>query len=402
MQDGETALPDRFISSLPETCEAVVVGAGPAGLLAAATLARAGAGTVVLLDRRDPWRTPVACAEAVRRDPLERISPLPIAPWIRTSVDHLVMASEGASFLWSNPGDGLIVDRARVHRDLAEHAAAAGVLCHFRASVEAIVPRTGPWRELTLRSGDHILSLRALAVIDASGPGRGFAREEGMAGGDADLEPAAFALVEGLELPDSAITLCWSPRFAPGGYAWAFPGPGGLANVGVVCGRGSGLPPREGLRRYLEHIAPGRPPGRILGGAIPCGSGSGRIAHDGLFKAGDAASMVHPLSRAGIVEAMEAGCLAGEAAAAWLAAAEAPARRRIEAGYQRNWRRRRGWSHRLAGLLKPVVAAVPTPTWDRLFASLARRPAIRTHLGTAWALGLALPGALWAARKRKS
>ena len=49
----------------------LVIGAGPAGLLAALNLAMANAGrarpyTIALLDKRDPWREPVACGEGVR------------------------------------------------------------------------------------------------------------------------------------------------------------------------------------------------------------------------------------------------------------------------------------------------------------------------------------------------
>src|SRR5690606_35776416 len=47
----------------------LVIGAGPAGLLAAMTLADGqtprGSRTIALLDKRDPWREPVSCAEAV-------------------------------------------------------------------------------------------------------------------------------------------------------------------------------------------------------------------------------------------------------------------------------------------------------------------------------------------------
>jgi flavin-dependent dehydrogenase len=385
-----------FRRDLPSACDVAVIGAGPAGLRAAIALRELGIGNVVLLDRRDPWREPVACAEGVRLPPLRRLSPVDFVPWIRTGIDHLRVATETASFVWSNPGDGVILDRARMHRDLSLHAARLGAQCHFRTSAQGVSPLRHGIRTLSLlREGTHC-TLEARAVIDASGPGRGLGWEEGLAGGDADLETAAFALVEGLAHPVDTIAICLSQRFAPGGYAWIFPSCPGKANVGVVCGRGTRVTARQGLALYLEHLQPGSATPKVYGGAIPCGSGSGTIAQDRLFKAGDAASMVHPISRAGILQAMEAGLLAASAAAASLRASSQAQDDRAHQEYRRRWKAVYGQDNLLAGWAKPLLSAVPDATLSHLFRILDRAPGIRRPRHVRRTVLFHLPAALWA------
>jgi digeranylgeranylglycerophospholipid reductase len=390
--------PPDFRASLPESCEVVVIGAGPAGLIAANHLASLKVGRVVLLDRRDPWREPVACAEGVRRPDLEAVSPLAIAPWIRTHIDHLRVATETASFVWTRRGDGLIIDRTRMHKDLARAAADAGVLCHFRARATKVGPLVDDRRTVEVEVDGVKKIVRARAVIDASGPGKGFGHEEGIADGTADLETAAFVMVEGLESRSDTISIIYSKRFAPGGYAWIFPSSAGQDNVGVVCGRKSGLSSRQGLALFLEHLKSPKVIGGAHGGAIPCGSGSGIIAQDMLFKAGDAASMVHPLSRAGIVEAMESGKMAAVAVMDALYAETAYFRQRAHRNFAKYWRNRHGKAHRQAQRIKPLLSLVPDAFWSRIFAELNQAPTTRRlHHQVAFTVMKALPSAILAA-----
>lgn len=54
---------------LKENYDVIICGAGPAGLYAANCLQKASADriSVLLLDKKSPWKEPVACAEAVSR-----------------------------------------------------------------------------------------------------------------------------------------------------------------------------------------------------------------------------------------------------------------------------------------------------------------------------------------------
>lgn len=359
-----------FRDPLPAECDVLVAGAGPAGLCAAWHLARAGL-SVVLLDKRDPWREPVACAEAVRLRTFRELSPLPVDPWVRTPIEHCLFSTGRASFVWSSASEGAIIDRARMHRDLAIACVREGARCNVRARVVSTGPLQDARRAVEVEIDGIRQTVRARAVIDATGPGKGLGRDEGVSSGDSDLETAAFTLVEGLEFDPKTIQLWYGSEFAPGGYAWLFPSGDGRANVGVVCARKSGLSSREGLARYLQILKPGVAQGQTWGGAIPCGGASGPLASDMLFKAGDAASMVHPLARSGILEAMEAGTLAARHAIAALP--RGPVGREFQYRLLRlRWFLRRGFTYGLASRIKPLVNRVPDKAWDDLFALLGK------------------------------
>lgn len=372
-----------FRDAIPSECDALVAGAGPAGLTAAWHLAKAGL-SVVLLDKRDPWREPVACAEAVRLSTFRRLSPLPVDPWVRTTIEHCLFSTGRESFVWSSASEGAIIDRARMHRDLAIACVREGALCNVRARVLSAGPLLDDRRSVEVEVDGICQTVKARIVVDATGPGKGLGRDEGVSSGDNDLETAAFAMVECLEFDPKTIQLWYGSEFAPGGYAWLFPSGDGRANVGVVCARKSGLSSREGLARYLQILKPGIVQGQSWGGAIPCGGASGPLATDMLFKAGDAASMVHPLARSGILEAMEAGMLAAKHAIAALP--RGPVGRAVLYEIFRvRWFLRRGFTYGLASRIKPVVNRVPDQAWDDLFALLGKGG--QTHRN--W------PGTIW-------
>ena len=72
--------------NLHENYQVLVCGAGPAGLITAWKLAQSGI-SVALLDRRDPWREPVLCAEAISKSGLLNIVPQIDDHWIRGPVN---------------------------------------------------------------------------------------------------------------------------------------------------------------------------------------------------------------------------------------------------------------------------------------------------------------------------
>ena len=361
--------------------DVAVCGAGPTGLTAALRLRGllGDRASVLLLDRRSPWREPVACAEAVHALTLRHLLGDVDPAWIRTVVDGVDFFSpDGTKVRFTRRGSGYILDRARFHRGLAERCAEAGADLCFEARVVSVsAPGADGRRRLELRLPEGPRTVEARYVVDATGPGRGPCSESGLATGSADLETAAFALATGVDHDPRYIQLHYGSRYAPGGYAWVFPRDGRVANVGVVVGREwtARRPSRDCLALFLKERCPEAElvSRGFLGGPIPCGQERLPLGENGLFRAGDAAGMVNPLSRGGILEAMKGGTYVAEALASLLSGRESDFDRAAKACFDAWWADK-GRGHEQLMRAKPAFGSIPDRVFDKAAHALARLP----------------------------
>lgn len=368
----------NFLHNLDDSYDVIVCGAGPAGLVSAHNLIWAGNSAiksgkglkVALLDRRDPWREPVACAEAVSRRGLHSLVPVE-KDWIRSVVDGVdFVAPDGTLVRYEQKKSGYIIDRARMHARLAERCAERGAHCHFRAAVKNIsLPDAEGLRTVTVSVDGQQIDLKARAVIDCTGAGDSLGTDEGLRNGKIDLETAVFAILKGIPHARNFIRMYYGQEFFPGGYGWVFPRTADTANVGLVIAKEFNAA-KSARKRMLEWVAkewPGVTIERMHGGPIACGEETLLLGHAGLFKAGDSASMVNPLSRAGILEAMKAGRAVSVAVLKYL---QNPAQSSsIIEDYEETWKGLHGAGHMRLARAKAAFTAIP----DSLFNKAARK-----------------------------
>lgn len=293
-----------------------IIGAGPAGLCAAHRfLTQCPGAKVALFDRQVPWTEPVACAEAVQRTSFEKYAPRVHPQWIRGAINGTLFVSpDGTQVDFEYPNCGYFVNRAQMHHDWSDRCIELGAQTFYEHTVRHVSAWQDQVRFLSISSGKKTYEVSAAVVIDASGAASKFGEKEGLVTGFFDREPALFEVLENIDFPVDRIQLWYGQEFAPGGYAWLFPQGEGVANVGLVLGKEESK--QHSPRVILDHLIKKYfPQGKSLlrkGGAIPCGGHHMPLVSNRLIKVGDSASMVHPLSRGGIVEAMQAGVMAGE------------------------------------------------------------------------------------------
>ncbi len=284
----------------------VVVGAGPAGGMAALSAAREGL-RVALIDRKRVVGEPVQCAEGVSRFALESNGLRPHPRFVRQEVREAraVMPSGKAFSVTRNPGFAL--DRGEFDRSIADAAVAAGASLFLGERVRSMARTNGGWE---LRSDRA--SWDAPLVIGADGPSGQVARSAGLLESAVNVRAYEwrFDAAQAPSPDPDAFLLYFGRRYA-GGYAWIFPR-GREVNVGA----GGDIDAHRALREFCARhgIDPSKRLATIAG-QIPYHYVLRRYAANGVAIAGDAAGLTNPLNGGGIHAALYSGRVAGELAA---------------------------------------------------------------------------------------
>ena len=263
--------------------DAVVVGAGPAGSIAALVLARGGA-RVALADKASFPRDK-ACGDLVGPRGVQVLAELGVrVPDAGQGSDLLAVGPSGrSSKLPAFPGrsyadHGVVVPRLVFDSALREAAVAAGAV-PVQARITAVdADGDGIVRAVVASDGRR---LAADVVIGADGALSPLARLAGMLDPDTALWGFAIRAYLPAEVPLPLLVLLdASPWRIYPGYGWLFPGADGQANVGIGVGLGTTrrqAPLRGDLARFCALLAergdigPGVTPGPVTGGWLRMG-----------------------------------------------------------------------------------------------------------------------------------
>ena len=317
----------RPVPALKEHYDVAVVGAGPAGSVAAWEAATRGL-QVLLLEKRQEIGSPVRCAEGITRRAVARFLP-PDPAWISAEVSRvsIAVARDGHEQTWqpevpaeASPDSGYILERRVFDRVLAEHAAQAGARVLVKTSAVGLLREGGQVVGLRAAGPWGARDIAARVVIGADGVESrvGFWAGLETTLPSRDLMSCAQFLLAGLDIDPHCTYYYLDEALAPGGYAWVFPKGNGRANVGLgVQADLATRPPAELLTRFVEthpSLARGSMVTFIAGG-VPVALPPVPLVADGCLLVGDAARQVDPLTGGGIASGMSAGRLAAQVVA---------------------------------------------------------------------------------------
>ncbi|MGP8074701.1 MAG: geranylgeranyl reductase family protein [Thermoplasmata archaeon] len=290
--------------------DVVVVGAGPAGSLAARAAAEGGARTL-LLDHRPELGQPVQCGEflpagEVLADLFDCRSLLSSAyevpPEVVLRETHWMTCVSPYGHRFRFPLDGFTVSRRAFDKALAFRAEGAGAELRYPVGVTGVVDD-----EVVLAGGERV---RAKVIVGADGPTSTVARAVGFR-----PERAMFRMITATADGPAADEIeLFFGRSAPHGYAWRFPRANDL-NVGLGVAR---VPRSTTLRALLDRFLAreGLGPARErTSWWVPIGPPPESLVVGRTLFAGDAANLVMATNGGGIPTAMLSGWIAGTAAA---------------------------------------------------------------------------------------
>lgn len=300
--------------------DVIVVGAGPAGSIAARTVAELGL-SVIVLEKRQEIGNPVRCAEGISSEILHKlVKPKP--EWISDEMHGgRIFSPNGTPVVLDAPNAGYILERKIFDRGLAEQAAEAGAVISVKARVTNVLKDNGKVCGVKFRHFGKEHSIRAQVVIAADGVESKVGRWAGIdtTHKPHDVDVCAQFLMANIDFVPHYCDFYLGHEVAPRGYAWVFPKSRKIANVGLgIGGNVSGKNGKLAIDYLNKFVSRKFPNGSILAqiaGCVPVGGSMDNFVGDGIMLVGDAAHHSDPISGGGIANAMISGKIAAEIAA---------------------------------------------------------------------------------------
>jgi geranylgeranyl reductase family protein len=344
--------------------DVAVIGAGPAGSMAAKYAAKAGARTI-LLEEHAAVGWPVECAGLLGAGAMAE-SELAGDSFIQRGMSGAAIFSPGGSCLYfkARTCKAWVVDRRLFDRALTRDALREGAelrLCSYVRKMN----RDEGLCTLSLAGGEEV---RASIVISAEGVRARLARQLGIMPPEVILSGAQVEVPFAVEDPES-VEVHLGP--APGLFAWVVPTDEETARIGL-CARERGC---DHLQAFLNSD---RIRTRIRGsaaainvGGLPLGPPAA-TAVAGLLAVGDAAAQVKPTSGGGIYPGLVAAKIAGGVAAAAAMEGDSSAERLME--YDRLWRAKLGRELEIGMKINRMLNKMSAAELDEVVGYLARKP----------------------------
>lgn len=297
--------------------DAVVIGAGPAGLFSALAMARKGLDVIACEEHKEVGM-PSHCAGHISIKGLKQFSislpPDVIENEIRGAIFY---SPSGYEFkLRVASPITFVINRALFDKHLARLAENAGVRILLETKVQSLQSANGYTTGVTLRDGEKLSSR---IVVDAEGVASTFLKQVGLRQFDRRFVVGAVqGEVEHIDdVENDLVEVYPGQRFASGLFAWIIPRRNGSAKIGLATKTGN---PREHLKKFLQTNPVAKKKlsfsklENLSYHLIPLGGPVSRTYSSGFLTVGDAASQVKPTTGGGVIMGLTCARIAGETA----------------------------------------------------------------------------------------
>ncbi len=313
-----------------EKYDAIVVGAGTAGCLAAKTIAESGLNVCIVEKKKREEIGEKICGDALGEHHLKFLGlEKPTGGELEAKIDGIKIYSPDEQTIFTIADKdfiGFLLNRRLFGQWLLKKATDKGAVLQDRMNFRTAIFEKGAVAGITAKNmkTGQVTEMRSKVVVDASGY-FGMVRKQLPAemGIDRDIAnedvEACYREIRQLKQETENTRFCeiyLNQKASPGGYIWIFPKGGARVNVGIgTCMRKEGYP---NPKQQLYETAFKKP---IFEGSLVLTGGSwfdpvrrplDNMVSNGVMLTGDAASLVNPIHGGGIGPSMLSGYFAGQ------------------------------------------------------------------------------------------
>ena len=312
-----------------EKYDAIVVGAGTAGCLAAKTIAESGLKVCIVEKKKREEIGEKICGDALGEHHLKFLGlEKPTGGELDTKIDGIKIYSPDENTVFTIADKdfvGFLLNRRLFGQWLLKKATDKGAVLQDNMNFRSPIIEKGAVVGLSAKNMQtgKVSEFRSKVVVDASGF-FGVVRKQLPAEMSIDREienedvEACYREIRQLKQENENTNFCeiyLNQKVAPGGYVWIFPKGGARVNVGLgICMRGKYPNPKTQLydNTFKKPVFDGS---LVLTGGSwfdPTRRPLDNMVSNGVMLIGDAASLVNPIHGGGIGPSMLSGYLAGQ------------------------------------------------------------------------------------------
>jgi digeranylgeranylglycerophospholipid reductase len=365
----------------------IVVGAGPAGSIAARFAAEQGVSVLMLEKDRDVGY-PVRCGEAISKAGVEEFIPSD-DKWIAAKISKFSFNAPDGSEVVIDFGDaGYVLERRIFDYELARIAANAGAEILTRSYVNGLSFDNGKVSGVKYEHQGEQKEVKSKIVIAADGVESRVGRWAGLQThiDFRDMESAVQITAANIPVDQNTLYFYFGKDVAPNGYFWVFPKGDNKANIGLgVSGLiGKKKSAQSFLTDFMDKHYPNAPVLTTIAGGVPCSITLDKISAPGIMLVGDAARQVNPLSGGGITSGMIGGKIAGTIAA------EAVKMNKLDhiLTYDKTWHDRVGKRHETYNRIKEGIYNFSDDKLNSIAHSVLKIPIEKRTLGKVFTTAL--------------
>jgi len=288
--------------------DVVVIGLGPAGVIATINAAKEGAKVLAIEKRKNIENSIPCCAEGIVSGVLEDHSIPVSSKYIANTFDKIDYKLPNSKEV-SLPIGGYILHKEKFEQHLIDRASMEGAEIRLGCEVKKFASPD----KIYLASGEIV---RGKLIIACDGYPSRIAKDTGL---DEILQRKDIAIckqctLEGIDVDRKTIKLFWWHKYSPGGYIWIFPKARDIANIGIAVIPMNGINTDKLLKSFIKEEFPKGRIIREIRGVGPITKPITNPIKGQVLFAGESAYHVMAMTCGGIGSSMLAGKFAGQTA----------------------------------------------------------------------------------------